>query len=183
MHGLSVAQAHARSGRAPLSPLTRGGHQSWVGDFDCCLPQSPRSSTAFLRAVCQGPCSATAQQCDLGEVPHLCSPTCKTGSRPRAQDSVRPRKRPTHGLAVGAASLPRSWSVCLTCSAGGLGGVPLAQAGKVEGTSHPRGKTGWRWEIPGHKLTNSTFAVGLTPPRAPRHPRCHHTALKEVSSL
>ena len=44
-------------------------------------------------------------------------------SRPRAQDSVRPRKRPAHSLAVGAASLARGWSVCLTCSAGGgLGG-------------------------------------------------------------
>ena len=32
-------------------------------------------------------------------------------------------------------------------------------------------------------LTNSTFAMGLTPPWSPRHPRCHHTAPKEVSSL
>ena len=164
----------------------------------CCLPQNPRSSKAFLRQSARGPCSVAAQQCDLREGPHLPSPTCIMGSRPapssgssegemsrpRAQDSVWPHERPAHGLAVGAASPARGWSMCLMCSPGGgeTGGA-FGTGREVEGTPHPRGKMGWGGRFLPQTPTDGTFAVGLPAPRAPRQPRCCHTALKGVSSL
>lgn len=99
-------------------------------------------------------------------------------SRRRAQESVRPHGRPAHGLAVGAASPACGWSVCLTCSPGSeeAGGCLWHRQGEWRGPLTLEGKRGWVEDSWPQTLTNSAFAVGL-------HPRCHHTALKGVSSL
>lgn len=186
-----------REWRAPVSPLTRRGHKSRDGDFAACL-RTPGPARPSCGQSARGPCSVAAQQCDLREGPHLPSPTCIMGSRPapssgssegemsrpRAQDSVWPHERPAHGLAVGAASPARGWSMCLMCSPGGgeTGGA-FGTGREVEGTPHPRGKMGWGGRFLPQTPTDGTFAVGLPAPRAPRQPRCCHTALKGVSSL
>ena len=138
--------------------LQEGDTSHGMGTLTAACLRAPGPARPSCGQSARGPCSVAAQQCDLGEGPHLPSPTCIMGSRPapssgssegemsrpRAQDSVWPHERPAHGLAVGAASPARGWSMCLMCSPGGgeTGGA-FGTGREVEGTPHPRGKTGW----------------------------------------